>query len=100
MVPATPTGPIQRDGRLIALLLKAEEARRQLLDRPGDGEAGSASYSDKHLARMARLAFLAPDIAAAILEGRQPKVLTARRLLRAAELPLAWSVQRRMFGFA
>jgi hypothetical protein len=99
-VAAAPTGPIHRDGRLITLLLKAEEARRQLFDGPTGAGAGAPIYSDKHLARMARLAFLAPDIVAAILDGRQPKMLTARRLLRTAELPLAWSEQRRMFGFA
>jgi DNA invertase Pin-like site-specific DNA recombinase len=100
IVPAPAAEPAQRDGRLIALLLKAQEARRQLLEAPDDGEGSARTFSDKHLARMARLAFLAPDMVAAILDGRQPKGLTARRLLRAAEVPLAWHEQRRMFGFA
>ena len=100
IVAATPVGPIQRDGRLITLLLKAEEARRRLLDGPTGGEPDAPIYSDKHLARMVRFSLLAPDIVAAILDGRQPKMLTARRLLRTAELPLAWPDQRRMFGLA
>src|SRR3546814_11519402 len=88
--------PVQRDGRLIALLIKAHAARKQLIDAEGSIDA---SFSPSHLARMARLAFLAPDIIAAILDGTQPPSLTARRLLRASELPLCWAEQRRRFGF-
>lgn len=88
------TDPIRRDGQLVTLLLKAQHARRHLIDG-GD----PSDYSVKHLSRMARLAFLAPDIIAAILDGGQPAQLTARQLLRASEIPLAWSDQRRLFGF-
>ena len=90
--------PIQRDGRLVMLLLKAQAARRQLLAT--DESATQSTYSDKHVARLARLFWLAPDIVAAILEGKQPRSLTARQLLRAPEVPLTWHDQRRMFGFA
>ena len=89
----------QRDGRLIMLLLKAQAARQQLM-AVSDSSKSAASYSDKHLARLARLAYLAPDIVGAILDGKQPRTLTARQLLRAAQVPRAWADQRRMFGFA
>ena len=46
--------------------------------------------------RLVRLAFLAPDIQQAILEGRQPDDLTLARLMK-AEIPILWSEQRRMF---
>ena len=40
------------------------------------------------------LAFLAPEITKAILEGRQPTELTAKRLISSAlKLPLLWSDQ-------
>ena len=91
--------PMQRDGRLIMLLLKAQAARQQLLTASAS-EKSASLYSDKHVVRLARLAYLAPDIVAAILDGKQPRALTARQLLRAAEVPLAWPDQRRMFGFA
>jgi hypothetical protein len=44
-----------------------------------------------------RLAWLAPDIVEAILDGRQPKALTVKRLL--AKLPMDWADQRRALGF-
>lgn len=53
-----------------------------------------------HQVRVARLATLAPDITAAILEGRQPASLTSRMLLRLPELPHDWAEQRRLLGFS
>src|SRR3546814_10304604 len=91
MVSQPAAAPGQRDGRLIALLIKAHAARKQLIDAEGSIDA---SFSPSHVARMARLAFLAPDIVAAILDGTQPPSLTARRLLRAPEMPFCWAAQR------
>ena len=91
--------PVQRDGRLIMLLLKAQAAKRQLLVSADSADPASI-YSDKHVARLARLAWLAPNIVSAILDGKAPRALTSRQLLRAGEVPLAWADQRRMFGFA
>ena len=45
-----------------------------------------------------RLAFLAPDITLAILDGRQPPDLTAQKLLRGIELPHTWEDQRTALG--
>lgn len=50
-------------------------------------------------ARLIRLNYLAPDIVAAILDGRQPPGLTRRRLLY-ANLPTDWPQQRALLGFA
>ena len=44
------------------------------------------------------LAFLAPDIIEAIASGQQPADLTARRLIRRLDLPIAWSAQRQLLG--
>ncbi len=49
--------------------------------------------------RNIQLAFLAPDIVEAILAGRQPVELTARRLRRIGALPLEWDHQRCRLGF-
>jgi hypothetical protein len=58
-----------------------------------------SKYSKRHLWQLLRVSWLAPDIIAAIAEGRQPKTLTGRRLLRVVDVPLAWADQRRLFGF-
>ncbi|WLT30411.1 hypothetical protein [Geothrix sp. PMB-07] len=60
--------------------------------------AKAYGISGQHVARLLPLAWLAPDIVEAILEGRQPKALTVKRLL--AKLPLDWAEQRRVLGFA
>jgi site-specific DNA recombinase len=46
---------------------------------------------------LAALAFLAPDIQSAILEGRQPATLNLARLTE-APMPILWSDQRVLFG--
>lgn len=50
--------------------------------------------------RLARFATLAPDITAAILEGRQPASLNSRELLRLPSLPMDWEEQRQLIGFS
>jgi DNA invertase Pin-like site-specific DNA recombinase len=82
------------DPDLIALLQKAEATRQQLF-----AVTDSDKRPDRAAERMARLAFLAPDIVAAILEGRQPPSLTSRRLLKYTSVPLDWKSQRQALGF-
>jgi site-specific DNA recombinase len=55
-------------------------------------------FSNAHVRRLLRFAYLAPDIVEAIVEGRQPRSLTVKLLLRG--IPLAWSDQRAAFGFS
>ena len=45
-----------------------------------------------------QLAFLAPDLIEAILDGRQSPDLTATKLQRLDRLPLLWDDQRRLFA--
>jgi hypothetical protein len=47
---------------------------------------------------LCRLAFLAPDIQAAILQGRQPRTLTLQTLLQ-NPIVTSWVEQRRTLGF-
>ena len=51
------------------------------------------------VSRVLPLAYLAPDIVEAILEGRQPIELTANKLKRIGSLPRAWAAQRVLLGF-
>jgi DNA invertase Pin-like site-specific DNA recombinase len=84
--------PARINPTLIALLAKAEDARQQLF-------ANEAPSRDHKLERVARLAFLAPDIVNAIMEGRQPPALTTRRLMQLPRIPLEWQSQRKVLGF-
>ncbi len=86
--------PAMRDDRLIQLLAQGRDAYRLLC------AGGVPKSSRQHLVRLSRLSFLAPDITTAILEGRQPVELNTRSLLRVAELPIEWSEQRNVLGFA
>jgi hypothetical protein len=58
--------------------------------------AQSYGFSEPHVRRLLRFAYLAPDIVQAIVEGRQPRTLTVKRLLQG--IPLDWSDQRAAFG--
>ena len=49
--------------------------------------------------RLLRLAFLAPDLQAMILEGRQPAHLNVEQLIE-QPLPIDWNEQRKIFGSA
>lgn len=62
-----------------------------------DEIARTNGLSGQHVARHLQLAWLAPDIVEAILEGHQPKKLTVQRLL--AKLPMDWAEQRKVLGF-
>jgi site-specific DNA recombinase len=50
------------------------------------------------VSRALRLNYLAPDIIAAIVDGRQPRDLTRRKLLNAS-IPMDWAQQRALLGF-
>ena len=52
------------------------------------------------ISRILPLGLLAPDIVEAIIAGRQPIELTAKRLKRIRDLPVSWAEQRRILGFA
>jgi DNA invertase Pin-like site-specific DNA recombinase len=92
-----------QDASLIKLVVKANAAR-QALDRAEHHTlaelASEQGYTRDYFAVLLRLSYLAPDITAAILDGRQPVQLNRQRLARAANLPLEWQAQREMLGFA
>ena len=81
------------DPKLIALVAKAHQARSALF-------SNAAPRGNRHIERLARLAYLAPDITSAILDGTQPATLTSRSLLKLPGLPLAWPEQRKILGIA
>ena len=89
-----------------ASLIKGIVRAHDWLDRLRTGKAKSIrdiavaeSLTGSYVTRLMRLAFLAPDIVEAILDGGQPVELTTKQLLRDVDLPLDWREQRRLLGF-
>ena len=98
--PAAATG--RRDPALLGLVAKAWTARQALNSRPGisvEEAAERIGLKADYFRVLVRISFLAPDILAAILEGRQPATLTRQKLARMTNLPLEWEAQRIMLGF-
>ncbi len=91
-----------RDPRFVDLIVEARLAYQHLVTSNAatlDEVAAEHGHSRKHFSRLLRLATLAPDIVAAILDGRQPAQLSRTGLLAAPEVPLGWGEQRIALGF-
>jgi site-specific DNA recombinase len=102
IVPARATGttPPRPNPTLIKALARAHSWAASLLS----GQASSIQaiaqaerLTERYVARIIPLAFLAPDITEAILEGAHPQDLTLAKLCQ--RLPLAWLQQRQTLGF-
>jgi len=85
-----------------AALIKALTRAHRWKERLFSGEApsiatiaGEEGVTERYVGRVMRLAFLAPDIVEAILDGQQPTDLALERLMKG--VPLEWGVQRRTF---
>ena len=57
------------------------------------------NLSRPHVSKIITLAFMAPDLVRAILDGKQPTELTANKLMRRLPLPIDWREQRTYLGF-
>jgi len=98
-----PFATAKPDARLIKLLIRARRFSAALVgsdDVPFAALAKREGVSNSYFTRLIRLSYLAPDITQAILDGRQPRDLTADKLLAHSRLPLAWHEQRAVLGFA
>ena len=94
-------GSGQPDANLVRLISGAYRWNRIL----AEGEVNSLQELSRmeqidrsDIGRTLNLAYLAPDIVEAILDGRQPNNLTAKQLKRMTDLPLDWDGQRRALG--
>ena len=83
-------------GRAFTIHDRLTQPPARTLPQIAAAEQVSASY----VTRLLRLRYLAPDIVAAIVEGRQPAALTATTLMHDTRLPVAWAAQRAQRGFA
>jgi site-specific DNA recombinase len=99
MVVEDASEPPNLDPGLVRLLLRAHVIRARLLEEPSlplKEIAAEEGISSSYVTRLLRLAFLAPDIVTAILNGRHPAELTANRLMDDTRLPLDWTGQRKL----
>ena len=97
------SAPAILDASLIRLLIRAYAIRDRIIaDKTLMlGEiAKSENMVSSYATRLFRLTLLAPDIISAILAGKHPPELTARKLMDDTRLPLDWDEQRRSLGFA
>ena len=84
---------------LVKALARAHTWNKKLIDGtvPSiNAIAREEELSSGYVRRLLPLAFLAPDIVTAILDGRQPGKLTLQRLTDG--LPLLWPDQRKQIG--
>ena len=98
-----PFAAAKPDVRLIKLLVRARRFNTTLVQSEDVAFAAAVmrqGVSRSYFTRVVRLSYLAPDITQAILEGRQPRDLTAQKLLAHSRLPLGWHDQRTALGFA
>jgi site-specific DNA recombinase len=102
-----PAGPTRHDRRPIraetrATLVRSVALGRLWLSRIVDGTvtgpdaiAAREGCSPRHVTRILSLAFLAPDLVKAAIEGRLPRGVGVTRLV---DPPIAWSRQWAMLG--
>lgn len=88
------------DPALSAALIRAEAWKRRLL--AGDVEsltviAKAECVTPEYARRMIRPAYLAPNLKASILDGRQPSGFTLEAITK-TEMPLDWNDQRRLYA--
>jgi len=88
------------DTTLIKRLREAHRVAAEMGWRMADGGvddlAAKAPPSPYHR-KLVRLAFLAPDLQQAIIDGSQPVGLSLKQLLN-EPIPIAWDAQRRLYG--
>jgi site-specific DNA recombinase len=89
------------DYSLIRLIARAHQFHGMLMH--GEGKtitqlAKDAGVTGSYFARGLRLSFLAPEIVNAILHGRHPIDLSAKRLANVNRLPITWNAQKALLG--
>ena len=91
------------DPGLLRVIARAHEFQERLMGDPKltvPAIASQERVTIGYLSRLLRLPSLAPDIVTAIINGKHPPELSAKRLTRLAlKLPTAWAEQRKLIGF-
>jgi DNA invertase Pin-like site-specific DNA recombinase len=86
--------------RIVARAHDIQERLRQNGELTLHAIASEEHVTPGYVSRLLRLPSLAPDITTAIINGKNPPQLTAKKLMRLAlEIPVDWSEQRKLLGF-
>ncbi len=93
----------QADPGLLRIVARAHDFQERLVEDPDltvPAIASQERLTIGYLSRLLRLPSLAPDIVTAIINGKHPPELSAKRLMRLAlKLPTDWADQRKLLGF-
>ena len=97
---ATEARPIRSESRalLVASIARGRRWLNELMTDPAcatESIAGREGCSVRKINKTISLAFLAPDLVKAAIDGRLPHGMGVARL---ADLPAEWSRQRQMLG--
>jgi site-specific DNA recombinase len=91
------------DPGLLRIIARAHDIQARLMqstDLTLHANASQERVTPGYISRLLRLPLLAPDILTAIVSGKNPPQLTAKKLMRLAlELPVDWTEQRKLLGF-
>jgi len=91
------------DPGLLRIVARAHDFQERLMQDPDltvPAIASQERLTIGYLTRLLRLPSLAPDIVMAIINGKHPPELSAKRLMRLAlNLPTDWAEQRKLLGF-
>jgi site-specific DNA recombinase len=91
------------DPGLLRIIARAHDIQSRLMqstDIPLHAIASQERVTPGYVSRLLRLPLLAPDIVTAIVNGKNPPQLTAKKLMRQVlELPVDWTEQRKLLGF-
>ena len=91
------------DPGLLRIVARGHDIQGRLMqgtDLPLHAIASQERVTPGYISRLLRLPLLAPDIVTAIVNGKNPPQLTAKKLMRLAlQIPIDWSEQRKLLGF-
>lgn len=92
--------PAKANKTLVRALLKAFAWKKEIDNNVSLSKlAAQENISRQYLAKILRMAYLAPDIVEAILTGRQPGLLKLTDFFN-TPVPASWEEQRKKYGFS